>query len=135
MKDSLEDLCDSLGGIHVVFESSGSNPAKESAVRITRGRGHILLVGTSPRDITFNAALFELITRKELVIEGSWMNYSAPWPGKEWSTAVWMLKSGLINVGPLTTHRYSLDDAQKALDTIFIDKNFVKVLLIPGEEK
>lgn len=133
-EESLEDALDALGGADVVFESSGSNPAKLSAVRVAKGRGTVLLVGTSPRDITFEAALFERITRKELNIVGSWMNYSAPWPGSEWSTAVWMLKEGLINTDTLTTHRYGIDDFQKGLDVVTGGKElFVKVILTPGE--
>ena len=130
---SLEDVVDGLGGAHVVFESSGANPAKLSAVRIAKGRGTVLLVGTSPRDITFEAAQFERITRKELNIVGSWMNYSAPWPGDEWSTAVWLLRSGLIETDALTTHRFALAEFQKALDVILEGRElFIKILLTPG---
>ena len=131
-KESLEDLLAAIGGADVVFESSGTNPAKLSAVRVAKGRGTVLLVGTSPKDITFEASLFERITRKELNIVGSWMNYSAPWPGDEWRIAVWMLREGIIDVEPLTTHRFGLDEAQKALDVIFEGKElFIKVLLVP----
>ena len=132
MKESLEDLLEGMGGAHVVFESSGSNPAKLSAIRIAKGRGTVLLVGTSPRDLAFEAAQFERITRKELNIVGSWMNYSAPWPGDEWRTAVWMLKEGVINTEPLTTHRFSLEDFQKGLDVILGGKElFIKVMIAP----
>ena len=133
LEDSLEDTLAGLGGAHVVFESSGSNPAKQSAVLIAKGRGTVLLVGTSPRDITFDAALFERITRKELNIVGSWMNYSAPWPGPEWHTAVWMLKKGLLETDSLTTHRFPLQKAQDAVDVLFdADELTIKVLLVPG---
>lgn len=135
MSESLEDVCDSLGGAHVVFESSGSNPAKLSAIRIAKGRGTVLLVGTSPRDITFEASQFERITRKELNIVGSWMNYSAPWPGDEWRSAVWMLKEGIIDTEPLTTHRFPLEDFQKGLDVILEGKElFIKVMIAPEGE-
>jgi len=133
--ESLEEVLDSMKGADVVFESSGSNPAKLSAVRIAKGRGTVLLVGTSPRNITFEASLFERITRKELNIVGSWMNYSAPWPGSEWETAVWMLKEGLINTDSLTTHRYGIEDFQKGLDVIFGGKElFIKVIVTPSQE-
>ncbi len=134
-EESLEDNLDSLGGADVVFESSGSNPGKLSAVRIAKGRGTVLLVGTSPRDITFEASLFERITRKELNIVGSWMNYSAPWPGPEWETAVWMLQEGLIDIEPLTTHRYVIDEFQKGLDVIFSGKElFIKIIITPSQD-
>jgi len=133
--ESLEDVVDVLGGADVVFESSGSNPAKLSAVRIAKGRGTVLLVGTSPRDITFEASLFERITRKELNIVGSWMNYSAPWPGSEWETAVWMLEKGLIDTDALTTHRYGIDDFQDGLDIIFGGKElYIKIIITPSQE-
>jgi len=131
-QESLEDELDKLGGADVVFESSGSNPAKLSAIRIARGRGTVILVGTSSRDITFDAALFERITRKELIIVGSWMNYSSPWPGPEWATAVWMIQSGQIDTDPLTTHRFTLDEFQNGLDIIASKKEpFVKIMIVP----
>ena len=133
-EECLEEILDDLGGADVVFESSGSNPAKLSAVRVAKGRGTVLLVGTSPRDITFEAALFERITRKELNIVGSWMNYSAPWPGSEWRTAVWLLKEGLIDTEPLTTHRFDIEDFQKGLDVIFDGEElFIKIIVKPTE--
>jgi threonine dehydrogenase-like Zn-dependent dehydrogenase len=132
LAESLEAVVEAMGGADVVFESSGSNPAKKSAIKVARGGGQVLLVGTSPADISFEAALFELITRKELRIVGSWMNYSAPWPGKEWSTAVWMLKRGLIDVAPLATHRFPFSRVQEALDVLFVTKeNYIKILLTP----
>ena len=133
-EECLEEILDDLGGADVVFESSGSNPAKLSAVRVAKGRGTVLLVGTSPRDITFEAVLFERITRKELNIVGSWMNYSAPWPGSEWRTAVWLLKEGLIDTEPLTTHRFDIEDFQKGLDVIFDGEElFIKIIVKPTE--
>lgn len=114
----LEDTTDKLGGANLVFESSGSNPAKQSAIRVAHSKGVILLVGTSPRDITFEAALFERITRKELCILGSWMNYSAPWPGKEWETAAWLVDKGHIDDKKIITHHFKLEDCQRAVDIV-----------------
>lgn len=132
-KEALDEATDPLGGAHVVLESSGANPAKKSAVQVVRGRGTVLLVGTSPNDITFEAALFERITRKEINVVGSWMNYSAPWPGSEWTTAVWMLKSGVIDVEPLTTHRFALEEFPRALEVLFGGNElFIKIMTTPG---
>jgi threonine dehydrogenase-like Zn-dependent dehydrogenase len=118
--------------VDLVFESSGSSIAKKTAVTMAKGRGIILQVGTSPADITYEGHLYELITRKELEIRGSWMNYSAPFPGNEWRIAVWMLQAGIIKTKELISHRYSLQDIGKAYDMIFANKeNFVKVLIKP----
>ena len=126
---NLEDITDTLGGANLVFESSGSNPAKQSAVRAARSKGIVLLVGTSPRDITFGASLFERITRKELCLMGSWMNYSAPWPGKEWETAAWLIDSGHIDDKKIITHQFKLDDCQRAVDIVTGNgEPFIKII-------
>ena len=128
----LEDVTDKLGGANIVFESSGSTPAKQSAVRVARSRGTILLVGTSPRDVSFEASLFERISRKELCLLGSWMNYSAPWPGKEWETAVWLLDKGHITDKNIVTHEFGLKDSQKAVDILNTNSEpYIKIVYHP----
>ncbi len=133
--ESIEDVSLSIGGPHIVFESSGNNAVKLSALRVVRGGGKIIQVGTSPQDITYDAALFERITRKEISIIGSWMNYSAPWPGDEWETAVWMLRSSLVETACLITHRFRLTDFQKALDAVLDGEgNPIKVMITNEED-
>jgi L-iditol 2-dehydrogenase len=128
-RQRIEDVTDPLGGAWMVFESSGATPAKQAAVRVARSRGTILLVGTSPRDVTFEASLFERISRKELCLLGSWMNYSAPWPGREWKMACQLLEGGHIADSKLVTHELDLSDGQRAVD--IVTKNtepFIKVM-------
>ena len=78
--------------------------------------------------------IFEQIDRKELDIKGSWMNYSAPFPGDEWKTAVDLLAQKQIEVRPLISHRVSLANIADACKALF-DKTVVaiKVLLFPVE--
>lgn len=132
IKESLEDACEREleDGAHVVFESSGAGPAKISALQVARGRGSVLLVGTSHAPITFTAPQFEAITRKELNVVGSWMNYSAPFPGVEWTTAAWMMEAGLIKVDGLQTHTFPIEQIQDAYDVIYDNKElWAKVII------
>jgi len=132
MKESLEEVCEREleDGAHVVFESSGAGPAKISAMGVARGRGSVLLVGTSHAPITFTGPQFEAITRKELNVVGSWMNYSAPYPGKEWTTAAWMMQAGLVKVDGLQTHTFPIDKIQEAYDVIYNnDELWAKVMI------
>lgn len=132
IKKSLEDVCAEVipEGADVVFESSGSTPAKISAIAVAKGRGSVLLVGTSHADVNFTAPQFELVSRKELNLVGSWMNYSAPFPGDEWPTAAWMIEAGLINVEPILTHSFGVEDIQKAYDVIYENKElWAKVMV------
>lgn len=125
------------GGVRdadLAIECSGANAAKLDALNAVRAGGHVELVGTTAHDITLPAAAMEAITRRELVVRGSWMSYSAPFPGREWRDAVWMLAAGLVDVDALVTHRYPLADAEQAISSVFDEREpFIKVLFQPGE--
>lgn len=132
IKEPLEEVCarELKDGAHIVFESSGAAPAKISAMQVARGRGSVLLVGTSHAPITFTGPQFETITRKELNVVGSWMNYSAPFPGSEWSTAVWMLQTGRIRVDELQTHTFPIERIQEAFNVIYQNEElWAKVMI------
>jgi threonine dehydrogenase-like Zn-dependent dehydrogenase len=132
IEESLEDVCEREleDGAHVVFESSGAGPAKISAMAVARGRGSVLLVGTSHAPLTFTGPQFEAITRKELNVVGSWMNYSAPFPGAEWTTAAWMMEAGLVKVDGLQTHTFPVEQIQDAYDVIYGNEElWVKVMI------
>lgn len=132
VKEPLEEVCarELADGAHVVFESSGAAPAKISAMQVARGRGTVLLVGTSHAPITFTGPQFEAITRKELNVVGSWMNYSAPFPGPEWTTAAWMMDAGLVKVDALQTHTFPIDRIQEAYDVIYQNRElWAKVMI------
>ena len=120
------------GGPAVVFESSGANPAKRDAVAAARPRGTVLLVGTTPQDVSFPAELWERVTRKELELVGSWMNYSAPFPGREWTTGLWMMESGHIRPEGIVTHRFPLERVGEAYRMMLSGTEaFTKVMVRP----
>lgn len=108
----------SVNGSDEVYEVSGANEAKKSAINLVRPGGSIILVGSSNRDISFDSKTFELITRKELKLIGSWMSYSSPFPGNEWSSGVEILKKGLIDTKSLISHRFKLKDIGNAFNMI-----------------
>jgi L-iditol 2-dehydrogenase len=133
LKENLSEVAASLGGAEIVFEASGTLPGKKSAIEIAKGRGTILLVGTNPsEEVRIDGVLFELISRKELNMVGSWMNYSNPWPGREWSIAAWMLETGMIQTDEIITHIFPLKEVESAFNVIYDRKEpFIKVVLEP----
>ena len=73
-------------------------------------------IGTPKRDVTFTVREWENINRKELVVTGSWMSYSAPWPGVEWSRASELFAAGAMRVVPeMIDTVYPLGETQDAL--------------------
>ena len=72
----------------LVLETAGTPQTVALGIEVAGPRAQLALVGTLHHDLTLPFATFGQILRKELTIVGSWMNYSGPWPGKEWQTAV-----------------------------------------------
>lgn len=117
-------------GVDDVFEVSGANSAKINSIHIVKSGGSIILVGGSNNDINFDRKTFELITRKELKLIGSWMSYSSPFPGNEWLSGVEMLKKNFIDTKPLITHRFQLENISDAFNMIIRNtEKYCKVII------
>jgi L-iditol 2-dehydrogenase len=71
-------------GFGYVFETAGLNITMSMAFELAANKANVCFIGTSHRDLSFDAKLFEKMNRKEFTLTGSWMSYSAPYPGKEW---------------------------------------------------
>ena len=94
-----------------------------------------MFVGTCTKPVTFEAEEFELILRRELELTGSWMSYSAPFPGFEWTASLRYLATGVIDTLPLITGIYKLEDQALPFEKMRErDSKEVKVLYEIGGE-
>jgi L-iditol 2-dehydrogenase len=66
------------------------------AFQIAANKASVCFIGTPTRDLTFTPALFENMNRKEFRLTGSWMSYSAPFPGEEWTLTAHFFKTGAL---------------------------------------
>lgn len=105
----------------LVYETAGSKYTHVEAFRFVKKRGQVCYIGTSTTDITFTHKEFEKINRGELTVTGSWMSYSAPFPGKEWHAAVDYLTTGAIDVSELFTGVHKLEDLSKPFDLLIAE--------------
>lgn len=110
MKVDLNKYLAEHGRPEVVAESSGSPIAQAQSLEIVKKCGSIVYIGTATKDLTLKPETFEKILRGELNITGSWMSYSAPYPGYEWTTAVEYIKQKKIDLKPMITNIYKLED-------------------------
>ena len=53
------------------------------AFALAANKANVCFVGT-PKELTFSVSEWENLNRKEFNLTGSWMSYSAPFPGREW---------------------------------------------------
>lgn len=79
-----------------VFECSGATPMFQLMLELVKNKGTICMVGTPKRTLEFTVPQWEQINRRECWVTGSWMSYSAPFPGEEWSTAIAYMSNGKL---------------------------------------
>ncbi|NDW23252.1 L-threonine 3-dehydrogenase [Alteromonas hispanica] len=112
-KENLQDVMDSLGmteGFDVGLEMSGVPVALRDMLNKMNHGGKVAMLGIPPSDVAidWNQVIF-----KGLVIKGIY--------GREmfetWYKMASLLQSGL-DLSPIITHTYSVDDFQKGFDTM-----------------
>jgi len=98
-----------------VFETAGVTDTMRLAFEIAASRAKVCFIGTPTRDLSFTPALFENMNRKEFTLTGSWMSYSAPFPGDEWTQTAHYFKTGQLKFGEdLIFKRFPLEEAAEA---------------------
>ena len=83
-------------GFDYVFETAGNVITMKMAFQLAANKAHVCFIGTPTKELSFSVEEWENINRKEFYLTGSWMSYSAPFPGKEWK-----LVSHYFNTGDL----------------------------------
>jgi len=100
-----------------VFETAGVTETMRLAFEIATNRANVCFVGTPTKDLTFSPDLFENINRKQFKLTGSWMSYSAPFPGEEWTLTAHFFKTGqLLFDEDLIFKRFHMSEAPKAFE-------------------
>ncbi|WP_068084066.1 galactitol-1-phosphate 5-dehydrogenase [Polycladidibacter stylochi] len=105
-------------GFDAVFENSGVPAAEIMSLKVAGPNGKVMFVGTPHAPLTLQPAEFELINRKELIVQGSWMNYSAPFPGWEWTYGADILSNGTINLDNLVDKVVPLSQAPQIIELL-----------------
>jgi L-iditol 2-dehydrogenase len=105
------------GGFGYVVETAGQNATMALAFALAAAPADVCFIGTSHADLHFDHATFELMNRKEFRLTGSWMSYSAPFPGPEWSLTAECVADGRLRIiDDLIHDTYSLDQVMAAFE-------------------
>ncbi|HEX9018141.1 MAG TPA: galactitol-1-phosphate 5-dehydrogenase [Anaerolineaceae bacterium] len=120
------------GGPHLALELAGSPQTLAQGIHSARPRGSVVLTGNQPKEAAFPAELMETITRKELGVYGTWMSYSAPFPGHEWTETMAAMQRGDLRVAEMISHRYALDQVEEVFQGIASRAfPYRKIMLLP----
>lgn len=83
-------------GFDYVYETAGNTVTMKMAFELVGNKGGVCLIGTPTKELSFNVDEWENLNRKEFNLTGSWMSYSAPFPGKEWDLTAHYFKTGAL---------------------------------------
>lgn len=113
-RESAYDLS-GVTGFDYVFDAAGTPETIVDSFSVAANRGTVCFVGTPKKDVLFSSIQWEQLNRRELSVKGSWMSYSAPWPGREWEIVHRLFSDGILKI---TEHMidqvYSLSDIKQA---------------------
>ena len=79
-----------------VLETAGQPDAIKTCFAIAANKASICCIGTPHRNVNFTAREWETMNRKEFTLTGSWMSYSAPFPGEEWELTAHYFGTGQL---------------------------------------
>jgi threonine 3-dehydrogenase len=112
-------------GVDVVLEMSGHPVAVEQGLQSLHSGGWISLLGIGDRPVTLD--LNDLVVTKGITIHGIFGRRI--WD--TWERTSEYLSSGKVDVAPLITHRFPLDDFQEAMAKMKSGRSG-KVVLLPN---
>ena len=81
-------------GFDYVYETAGNTITMKMAFKLASNKAGVCFIGTPTKELSFTVDEWEAINRKEFILTGSWMSYSAPFPGDEWDLTAHYFSTG-----------------------------------------
>lgn len=83
-------------GFDYVYETAGNTITMKMAFSLAANKAGVCFVGTPTKELSFTVDEWENMNRKEFNLTGSWMSYSAPFPGHEWELTSHYFQTGAL---------------------------------------
>jgi len=122
-------------GYGYVYETAGQSATMQMAFELAGNKAEVCFIGTPHVELTFSPKLWEQMNRKEFRLTGSWMSYSAPFPGREWELTAHYFATGQLKFDAgLIYKKMPMSQAQEAF-MMFKEPGLVKgKILLVNEE-
>ena len=120
-------------GFDYVYGTSGAVPTIKMPFSLVGNKGKICYIGTPTSAVTFSIDEWEQIKHKEAVVTGSWMSYSAPFPGHEWSAIAHFFATGQLKYKNIIFKIYPLSKIADAFSAFKYPNRIKGKILIDSE--
>ena len=110
-------------GYDIVVEATGSASIGDICVPLTRNGGTVLIYGVTHADDLVRFHPFDVF-RREITIRGSFAEMTS------FEAAISALRSGRVRTDGMISHRFSIDEYGKALETLRSDPTAHKVIIV-----
>ena len=119
-------------GYDFVFEAAGNTQTMHMAFEVAANKAKVCFIGTPQTDISFTRGEWERMNRKEFQLTGSWMSYSAPFPGREWDLTAHYFSTGQLKFDDAFIFRqYPMSQVREAFNLFYNPKQVHgKILLV-----
>lgn len=87
-------------GFDYIYETAGNTITMKMAFELAANKAQVCFIGTPKKEMTFTVKEWENLNRKEFTLTGSWMSYSAPFPGHEWTDVAHYFATGQLKYDP-----------------------------------
>jgi 2-desacetyl-2-hydroxyethyl bacteriochlorophyllide A dehydrogenase len=102
-----------LRELDVVFETAGAVPAVELGTRLVSDGGRVVMLGIAPEGKTLDSVPANRFSLRDLELIGSFSYTSAAW-----ARVVSLLADRRVDLLPIVTHRFPLEDFERAFDLL-----------------
>ena len=114
-------------GYEYVFDAAGSDMSLKGGFYLAGNKSRYCMVGTPTKPMQFSVKEWEIINRKEMLVTGSWMSYSKPWPGVEWKKTAECMASGELVIGDdMVCRHFPLEEVSSAFKAIEVNRAAIK---------
>jgi L-iditol 2-dehydrogenase len=119
-----------LGGLDLVLETAGAVPAVELATRLVCEGGRVVLLGIAGEGETLAPLPADRIALRDLELIGS-VGYTSA----VWKRVVDLLAENRVDLAPIVTHRFPLEDFGEAFGLMENRRGIVaKIVLTHGRQ-
>ncbi len=123
LKEVVKELTGGMG-VDYVFECSGAVPSITVGLELVKNKGRLIQVGLTKPNVEIP---YSLLTGREIGILGT---FGHKWDS--WEKVLKLISDGKINVDRLITHRFGLEEWEKAFE-IAENGSGIKVVIHPNK--